>query len=120
MQLVLGCGRGLICGLRRDARGLRQFVGHALGVVDLTHLLLARAQRTGGDVIAPTAVRRVLDACPDIVIHAMYGATEGTVFSAHHLLTRDTKLGKVVPVGDALTRVRIHILDGRLTPAPTA
>ena len=74
---------------------------------------------TGGDVIAPAAVRRVLDACPDIVIHAMYGATEGTVFSAHHLLTRDTKLGKVVPVGDALTEIRIHILDGRLTPAPT-
>jgi amino acid adenylation domain-containing protein len=74
---------------------------------------------TGGDVIAPAAVRRVLDACPDVVIRALYGATEGTVFSAHHLLTRDTKLGKVVPVGDVLTGIRIHILDDRLTPAPT-
>lgn len=73
---------------------------------------------TGGDVIAPTAVSRVLDVCPDIVIHAMYGATEGTVFSAHHLITRDTELGKVVPVGDVLTDVTIHILDDRLTPAP--
>jgi amino acid adenylation domain-containing protein len=73
---------------------------------------------TGGDVIAPTAVRQVLDACPDIVIHAMYGATEGTVFSAHHLLTRDTHLGKVVPVGEVLTGIKIHILDDRLAPAP--
>jgi len=73
---------------------------------------------TGGDVIAPAAVRQVLDACPGIVIHAMYGATEGTVFSAHHLLTRDTELGKIVPVGDVLTGIRIHILDDRLTPAP--
>ena len=70
---------------------------------------------TGGDVIAPAAVRRVLDACPGVVIHAMYGATEGTVFSAHHLLTRGTELGAVVPVGDALTGIRIHILDDRLT-----
>ncbi|MGE5827859.1 MAG: amino acid adenylation domain-containing protein [Micromonosporaceae bacterium] len=73
---------------------------------------------TGGDVIAPAAVRRVLDACPGLVVHAMYGATEGTVFSAHHLLTRDTELGKVVPVGDVLTGIRIHILDERLAPAP--
>ncbi|WP_018585793.1 non-ribosomal peptide synthetase [Salinispora arenicola] len=73
---------------------------------------------TGGDVIAPTAVRRVLDACPDVVIHAMYGATEGSVFSAHHLLTRDTELGTVVPIGDVLTGICIHILDDRLAPVP--
>jgi amino acid adenylation domain-containing protein len=74
---------------------------------------------TGGDVIAPAAVRRVLDACPDLVIRALYGATEGTVFSAHHVLTRDTELGKVVPLGDALTGITMHILDEGLTPAPT-
>jgi amino acid adenylation domain-containing protein len=73
---------------------------------------------TGGDVIAPAAVRRVLDACPGVVIRAMYGATEGTLFSAHHLLTRDTEIGKVVPVGTALTGVSIHILDDHLTPVP--
>lgn len=72
---------------------------------------------TGGDVIAPAAVRRVLDACPDLVIRALYGATEGTVFSAHHVLTRDSELGKVVPVGDALTGITLHILDEDLTPA---
>lgn len=73
---------------------------------------------TGGDVISPVAVRRVLEACPEIVIRALYGATEGTVFSAHHVLTRDTELDKVVPVGDVLTGIRIHILDEALTPTP--
>jgi amino acid adenylation domain-containing protein len=73
---------------------------------------------TGGDVIAPAAVRQVLQACSGVVIHAMYGATEGTVFSTHLLLTRDTELGKVVPVGDELTGVRVHILDDRLRPVP--
>jgi amino acid adenylation domain-containing protein len=71
---------------------------------------------TGGDVIAPTAVSRVLEVCPDLVIHAMYGATEGTVFSAHHLITRHTQLGTVVPIGEVLTDVTIHILDERLRP----
>nr|APD71881.1 non-ribosomal peptide synthetase 3 [Streptomyces sp.] len=73
---------------------------------------------TGGDVIPPVAVRRVLEACPDIVIRALYGATEGSVFSAHYAITRDTELDKVVPVGDVFTGISIHILDEGLTPAP--
>jgi len=74
---------------------------------------------TGGDVIAPGAVRRVLDVCPDIVIRAMYGATEATLFSAHHPLMADFRPGMVVPVGDALSDVTIHILDERLASVPT-
>ncbi|SFW72623.1 non-ribosomal peptide synthetase [Amycolatopsis australiensis] len=72
---------------------------------------------TGGDVIAPAAVRRVLDACPGLVIRALYGATEGTVFSAHHVLTSGSELGKVVPIGDAFTGITLHILDEDLAPA---
>lgn len=71
---------------------------------------------TGGDVIAPTAVRQVLEVCPDLVIHAMYGATEGSVFSAHHLISSDTELGNVVPIGDELTGITIHLLDDHLKP----
>jgi pristinamycin I synthase-3/4 len=73
---------------------------------------------TGGDVIAPTAVRRVLDLCPDIVIRAMYGVTETSLFSAHHPLTAARRPGTLVPVGDAFSDVTIHILDDRLTPVP--
>ena len=73
---------------------------------------------TGGDVIAPAAVRRVLDACPDVVVRALYGATEATVFSAHQVLTRETELGTVVPIGDALTGITIHVLDEGLSPTP--
>ncbi|MFC8538627.1 amino acid adenylation domain-containing protein [Streptomyces sp. NPDC057249] len=74
---------------------------------------------TGGDVISPVAVRRVLDACPGLVVRAMYGATEGSVFSAHHAITRDTELGSTVPVGDAFTGIGLRILDEELIPAPT-
>jgi 4-hydroxyphenylpyruvate dioxygenase len=71
---------------------------------------------TGGDVIAPTAVRRVLDSCPDVVVRAMYGVTESTLFAAHHPLTADYRPGTVVPIGSALTGTRLHILDDRLQP----
>jgi amino acid adenylation domain-containing protein len=71
---------------------------------------------TGGDVISPAAVRRVLEACPDIVIRAMYGVTECSLFSAHHPLTASYQPGTLVPVGDAFSDVTIHILDRRLVP----
>ena len=73
---------------------------------------------TGGDVISPVAVRRVLDACPGIVVRALYGATEGSVFSAHYAMTRDTELGNTVPVGDVFTGISIRVLDTGLVPAP--
>lgn len=73
---------------------------------------------TGGDVISPVAVRRVLDACPGLVIRALYGATEGSVFSTHYAMTRDTELGTAVPVGEVFTGISIHILDEGLVPAP--
>jgi amino acid adenylation domain-containing protein len=81
-------------------------------------LLGLREVLTGGDVIAPTAVSRVLEVCPDLVIHAMYGATEGTVFSTHHLIARGTQVGTVIPIGEELAEVVIHILDDRLMPVP--
>lgn len=74
---------------------------------------------TGGDVIAPNAVRRVLDTCPDLVVRAMYGVTESTLFAAHHPLPADYQPGTVVPVGSALSDVTIHILDDRLAPVPS-
>lgn len=73
---------------------------------------------TGGDVIAPTAVSRVLDVCDGLVVHATYGVTEGTVLSTHQSLTKGTPIGTAVPIGDPLTGVTIHILDEDLTPVP--
>ena len=71
---------------------------------------------TGGDVIAPGAVRAALDACPDLVVRAMYGVTESTLFSAHHPISADYEPAKVVPVGAGLTDVTLHILGDDLQP----
>jgi amino acid adenylation domain-containing protein len=71
---------------------------------------------TGGDVIAPTAVRRVLEASPGIVVRAMYGATEGTLFSTHSPMSAPFRPGGVIPVGAPMDDIRLHILDARLAP----
>lgn len=36
---------------------------------------------TGGDVVSPSAVRAVLEHCPDTVVRPIYGCTEGVLFS---------------------------------------
>lgn len=71
---------------------------------------------TGGDVIAPSAVRRALDTVPGLLVRAMYGVTESTLFAAHHPIGADYRPGTIVPVGSALTDTTIHILDDQLAP----
>jgi amino acid adenylation domain-containing protein len=71
---------------------------------------------TGGDVIAPGAVARVLAVNPDIVIRAMYGATELTLFSTHSPMTAGYQASGVVALGGPMDNVELHILDERLNP----
>jgi acyl-coenzyme A synthetase/AMP-(fatty) acid ligase/acyl carrier protein len=74
---------------------------------------------TGGDVIAPAAVARVLQACPDTTVRAMYGATEVTLFSTGNPLTAPFIGGSLVPVGGPMDGVRLYVLDDRLDEVPT-
>ena len=74
---------------------------------------------TGGDVITPAAVSRVLAACPDLVVRAMYGATESVLFATHHPMTAATYVAaRTVPVGRPVRGARVYLLDerGQLVP----
>ncbi|MCX5199524.1 non-ribosomal peptide synthetase [Streptomyces sp. NBC_00249] len=73
---------------------------------------------TGGDVIAPGAVDRVLRACPDLVVRSLYGTTEATVFSTHAALTAPYRPGITVSSGRVFDGVELHVLDERLDPLP--
>ncbi|MET9153840.1 non-ribosomal peptide synthetase [Streptomyces griseoflavus] len=73
---------------------------------------------TGGDVVAPAAVRRVLDACPDTVVRAMYGATELTAFAAHTTMTASGPPDGPVPVGRPMDGVGFRLLGPGLAPVP--
>jgi amino acid adenylation domain-containing protein len=73
---------------------------------------------TGGDVISATAVQRVLEVCPGIVVRAMYGSTEMSLFATSSPMTAGYRPGRSVPVGRAQDNVRLHILDDQLSPVP--
>ncbi|MDH6124893.1 amino acid adenylation domain-containing protein [Kitasatospora sp. GP82] len=73
---------------------------------------------TGGDVIAPAAVQRVLEHNPGLVVRAMYGATEATLFSTDAPMTAPYRAAGPVPVGRPMDNVRLHVLDADLRPVP--
>ncbi|MPZ81292.1 MAG: amino acid adenylation domain-containing protein [Actinophytocola sp.] len=75
-----------------------------------------REVMTGGDVISPTAVARVLEACPGISLRAMYGQTETTLFTTTWQIAAPYEPDTTVPIGRAMDNMRVYILDKRLRP----
>ncbi|WP_324609454.1 AMP-binding protein, partial [Streptomyces sp. NRRL S-378] len=73
---------------------------------------------TGGDVISPAAVRRVLDHCPDTVVRCAYGPTETTLFASQAPWTATEEVPAPVPIGRPLDGMRAHVLDDELSPVP--
>ncbi len=74
---------------------------------------------TGGDVISAKAVQQVLDACPDTVVRATYGATEMSSFITNSPMRAPYSMGPTVPVGRGMDNTRLHVLDQQLRPLPT-
>lgn len=74
-------------------------------------LASVREVMTGGDVISPAAVQRVLQACPNTVVRAMYGSTESTLFATNSPMSAPYQPGSTVPVGRAMDSMRAYILD---------
>ncbi|RII13420.1 Dimodular nonribosomal peptide synthase [Streptomyces sp. YIM 130001] len=73
---------------------------------------------TGGDVVPPTAVRRVLEACPGTTVKALYGPTEITLGCTWHRFTEAAQVPAAVPIGSPLDETRAYVLDERLRPVP--
>ncbi|MFJ5092625.1 amino acid adenylation domain-containing protein [Streptomyces sp. NPDC088674] len=73
---------------------------------------------TGGDVISPEAVRAVLAACPDILVHSTYGPTEITMCATFSRLTSADPVPAPIPLGEPLANTSLHVLDDCLRPAP--
>ncbi|MGH3935613.1 MAG: non-ribosomal peptide synthetase, partial [Pseudonocardiaceae bacterium] len=71
---------------------------------------------TGGDVVAATAVRRTLDACPDLVVVDGYGPTETTTFATSYPMSATEPVPETIPIGHPLDNMQVYVLDGRLRP----
>lgn len=73
---------------------------------------------TGGDVISPAAVARVLDHCPDITVRTTYGPTEVTLCATEQPWRKGDRAGNTVPLGNPLRDTGLHVLDEHLRPVP--
>ncbi|MET7391851.1 thioesterase domain-containing protein, partial [Streptomyces sp. NPDC005444] len=73
---------------------------------------------TGGDLISPTAVQRVLEHCPDTIVRCAYGPTETTLFASQAPWTTADTVPAPIPVGRPLDGMRAYILDETLALAP--
>ncbi|MET1073476.1 MAG: amino acid adenylation domain-containing protein, partial [Umezawaea sp.] len=74
---------------------------------------------TGGDVVPAPAVRRVLNACPGLVVVDGYGPTETTTFASAHRVDDEGAVADQVPIGTPLDGMRAYVLDRELRPVPT-
>ncbi|WP_405798403.1 amino acid adenylation domain-containing protein [Streptomyces sp. NBC_01506] len=77
-----------------------------------------REVSTGGDIISPVAVRRILKSCPGTVVRATYGPTETTLYATQHPYTDAAQVADRVPIGRPLDGMRAYVLDEQLTPVP--
>nr|WP_156757156.1 non-ribosomal peptide synthetase [Actinokineospora pegani] len=73
---------------------------------------------TGGDVVPGAAVRRVLAACPGLVVSDGYGPTEATTFTTLHPMPSVEAVEDVPPIGRPFAGMRVFVLDAGLRPVP--
>ncbi|MFJ2893195.1 amino acid adenylation domain-containing protein [Streptomyces sp. NPDC087305] len=73
---------------------------------------------TGGDVVSPARVRRVLDTNPGLTVAHIYGPTETTVAVCRRLLTHPDQVESPLPLGTPLPGAVIHVMDERGRPLP--
>ncbi|MFI0812147.1 non-ribosomal peptide synthase/polyketide synthase [Streptomyces echinatus] len=74
---------------------------------------------TGGDVVSPAAVARVLQVCPGIEVVNGYGPTEATTLATCHPVHTLPENAATVPIGGPMANMRAYVLDDRLRPVPT-
>ncbi|HEY4350294.1 MAG TPA: amino acid adenylation domain-containing protein, partial [Paraburkholderia sp.] len=74
---------------------------------------------TGGDVLSPAHVRKVMEAHPGLQIVNGYGPTENTTFTCCYRIPRDGEAlanGAAIPIGSAIAGTRVYIVDDKLAP----
>ncbi|WP_437033688.1 amino acid adenylation domain-containing protein [Streptomyces sp. enrichment culture] len=73
---------------------------------------------TGGDVVSPAAMQRVLDTCPGTTVTAIYGPTEITLCATRYPMRHPHRVEHTVPLGRPMADTRVYVLDGALRPVP--
>lgn len=66
---------------------------------------------TGGEVVSPETVARMLEAHPGLTITNGYGPTENTTFTTTHTVRSTTEVKGALPIGRPIAGTRVLILD---------
>ncbi|GAA0603125.1 hypothetical protein GCM10010174_19290 [Kutzneria viridogrisea] len=126
---LLNGGRVVVAPPRHlDASSLRDLlVRHEITAVHLTAGIFGvvadelpeafrpvREVLTGGDVVPPAAVSRVLAACPQVRVRHLYGPTEITLFVTHWVVAGSWDGARRVPLGRPRSGMRAYVLDENL------
>ncbi|MGR3867131.1 amino acid adenylation domain-containing protein [Streptomyces graminifolii] len=77
-----------------------------------------RLVMTGGDVVASSAVDRVLKHNPGITVRHAYGPTETTVQVTQSDITKPYGQASRVPIGVPMDNVKVYVLDARVQVLP--
>ncbi|AKJ02445.1 amino acid adenylation domain-containing protein [Archangium gephyra] len=72
---------------------------------------------TGGDVVSPPHVRRVLEELR-IPVTACYGPTESTTFTSCWRMSEPSQVGTAVPIGTPISNTQVYLLDAAFQPVP--
>ncbi|MFG1672553.1 amino acid adenylation domain-containing protein [Streptomyces sp. Y7] len=73
---------------------------------------------TGGDVVSPAAVARVLAHSPGLVLRHLYGPTETTLCVTQHEVRAPYTARTTLPIGRPTGNTRAYVLDRYLQPVP--
>ncbi|MFB9914169.1 AMP-binding protein, partial [Rhizobium paknamense] len=73
---------------------------------------------TGGDIVTPLAVQKVIECNPAINVTIGYGPTEATTFATGHSITSDDDFKAALPIGVPLDNTQVYVLDDWLRPVP--
>ena len=73
---------------------------------------------TGGDVVPPDAVRRVMEVCPATRIINGYGPTENTTFTCCGEIMADDLDRRSIPIGVPIRGTTVFVLDHRMRRCP--
>ncbi|MGW0601616.1 amino acid adenylation domain-containing protein, partial [Streptomyces sp. NPDC002776] len=73
---------------------------------------------TGGDVVSPAAVARVLEHSPSLVLRHLYGPTETTLCVTQHEVRAPYSARTTLPIGRPTGNTRAYVLDRYLQPVP--
>lgn len=76
----------------------------------IKHLLAA------GEALPPTLVKRFYERSNG-TLYNVYGPTEGTIYSAYHICSRDDD-NAIIPIGTPLSNTTLYILDQHSRPVP--